>query len=220
MYDHAISRIITVEEFECANFDLEKVLQAKNLQRILSQRARTPSSMTSPTWTAPSSPPLSIRRMMRRIVLRMSQRNISQALDRWMEKMVKRKAMVAKCTRAVLRWKLRAVVRCLEAWRGLTAQEVQRRGLMGRIVARMLYRSLSYRCAHALQEPIGRIVARMLYRSLSWHGMRAGSAKPIRGDDEGIATQPRRRDEEGIALGLEFRITRSAQRSERAVHDS
>ena len=110
--------------------------------------------------------------------------------------MVKRKAMVAKCTRAVLRWKLRAVVRCLEAWRGLTAQEVQRRGLMGRIVARMLY------------------------RSLSWHGMRAGSAKPIRGDDEGIATQPRRRDEEGIALGLEFRITRSAQRSERAVHDS
>ena len=158
--------------------------------------------------------------VMRRIVLRMSQRNISQALDRWMEKMVKRKAMVAKCTRAVLRWKLRAVVRCLEAWRGLTAQEVQRRGLMGRIVARMLYRSLSYRCAHALQEPIGRIVARMLYRSLSWHGMRAGSAKPRRGDEEGIATQPRRRDEEGIALGLEFRITRSAQRSERAVHDS
>jgi len=31
-------------------------------QRILSQRARTPSSMTSPTWTAPSSPPLCVCR--------------------------------------------------------------------------------------------------------------------------------------------------------------
>jgi hypothetical protein len=51
--------------------------------------------------------------------------------------------MVAKSTRVVLRWKLQVVVRCLEAWRELTAQEVRKRDLMGRIVARMLQRSLS-----------------------------------------------------------------------------
>ena len=52
--------------------------------------------------------------------------------------------MVAKSTRVVLRWKLQVVVRCLEAWRELTAQEVRKRDLMGRIVARMLQRSLSF----------------------------------------------------------------------------
>jgi hypothetical protein len=51
---------------------------------------------------------------------------------------------VAKSTRVVLRWKLQVVVRCLEAWRELTAEEVRQRDLMGRIVSRMLQRSLSF----------------------------------------------------------------------------
>jgi hypothetical protein len=65
------------------------------------------------------------------------------ALQRWRENTTESKAMVAKSTRVVLRWKLQVVVRCLEAWRELTAQEVRKRDLMGRIVARMLQRSLS-----------------------------------------------------------------------------
>jgi hypothetical protein len=44
----------------------------------------------------------------------------------------------------VLRWKLQEVLRCLEAWRELTAEEVRKRDLMGRIVARMQNRSLSF----------------------------------------------------------------------------
>jgi hypothetical protein len=35
-------------------------------------------------------------------------------------------------------------LRCLEAWRELTAEEVRKRDLMGRIVARMQNRSLSF----------------------------------------------------------------------------
>ncbi len=52
--------------------------------------------------------------------------------------------MVAKSTKVVLRWKLQAVVRCLEAWRKLTAEKVRKRYLMGRILACMLHRSLSF----------------------------------------------------------------------------
>jgi len=51
---------------------------------------------------------------------------------------------VAKSKKVVLRWKLQAVVRCLEAWLKLTAEEVRKRDLMGRILARMLHRSLSF----------------------------------------------------------------------------
>ena len=43
-----------------------------------------------------------------------------------------------------MRWKLQAVVRCLEAWRELTAEEVRKRNVMQRIVSRMLHRSLSF----------------------------------------------------------------------------
>ena len=46
--------------------------------------------------------------------------------------------------RVVMRWKLQAVVRCLEAWRELTAEEVRKRNVMQRIVSRMLHRSLSF----------------------------------------------------------------------------
>ena len=38
--------------------------------------------------------------------------------------------------RVVMRWKLQAVVRCLEAWRELTAEEVRKRNVMQRIVSR------------------------------------------------------------------------------------
>ena len=43
-----------------------------------------------------------------------------------------------------MRWKLQAVVRSLEAWRELTAEEVRKRNVMQRIVSRMLHRSLSF----------------------------------------------------------------------------
>jgi FixJ family two-component response regulator len=46
--------------------------------------------------------------------------------------------------RVVMRWKLQAVVRSLEAWRELTAEEVRKRNVMQRIVSRMLHRSLSF----------------------------------------------------------------------------
>jgi hypothetical protein len=66
------------------------------------------------------------------------------ALQRWRENCAEKKAMVAKSTKVVLRCKLQAVVRCLEAWRKLTAEEVRKRYLMGRILACMLHRSLSF----------------------------------------------------------------------------
>ena len=43
-----------------------------------------------------------------------------------------------------MRWKLQAVVRCLEAWRERTVEEARKRNLMQRIVSRMLHRSLSF----------------------------------------------------------------------------
>ena len=43
-----------------------------------------------------------------------------------------------------MRWKLHAVVRCLEAWRELTAEEVRKRAVTERIVSRMLNRSLFF----------------------------------------------------------------------------
>ena len=46
-----------------------------------------------------------------------------------------------------MRWKLHAVVRCLEAWRKLTAEEVRKRALTGRVVLRMLNRSLCFAMA-------------------------------------------------------------------------
>jgi hypothetical protein len=66
------------------------------------------------------------------------------AFQRWVDHISEKKAMVAKSTKVVLRWKLQAVLRCFEAWRELTAEEVRTRDLMGRIVARMLHRSLSF----------------------------------------------------------------------------
>jgi hypothetical protein len=87
--------------------------------------------------------------------------------------------MVVKSTRVVLRWNLQVVVRCLEAWGELTAQKVRKRDLMGRIVARMLHRSLSVvmdlwqqHASAARQERAGeerrqKIVSRVVKRMLN-----------------------------------------------------
>ena len=52
--------------------------------------------------------------------------------------------MAAKSMRVVMRWKKQAAVRCLEAWGQLTAEEVQKRVVMKKIVGRMLNRSLCF----------------------------------------------------------------------------
>jgi len=84
------------------------------------------------------------RGIMERVALRMKNAGMFTALQRWRENCAEKKAMVAKSTKVVLRWKLQAVVRCLEAWRKLTAEKVRKRYLMGRILACMLHRSLSF----------------------------------------------------------------------------
>jgi hypothetical protein len=84
------------------------------------------------------------RTVMKGVALRMRHAGMIAAFQRWVENIKEKKAMMAKSTRAVLRWKLQAAVRCLEAWRELTAEEVRKRDLMGRIVARMQNRSLSF----------------------------------------------------------------------------
>ena len=103
------------------------------------------------------------------------------AFKRWQEYSKGNKAMVVRSTRVVLRWKLQVVVSCLGAWRELTAEEVRQRDLMGRIVSRMLQRSLSfamdlwYRNMSAVrqgraeeerrQSVVSRVVKRMLNQS-------------------------------------------------------
>ena len=52
--------------------------------------------------------------------------------------------MLAKSTRALMRWRKQAAVRCLGGWRRSTAEEVQKRQVMRKIVGRMLHRSLSF----------------------------------------------------------------------------
>jgi hypothetical protein len=84
------------------------------------------------------------RGIMERVALQMKSAGMFAALQRWRENFTEKKAMVAKSTKVVLRRKLQAVVRCLEAWRKLTAEEVRKRYLMGRILARMFHRSLSF----------------------------------------------------------------------------
>ena len=84
------------------------------------------------------------RGVMERVALRRKNAGMIAALQRWRKYNKGNKAMVVKSTRLVLQWKLQVVVRCLEAWRELTAEEVRKRDLMGRIVSRMLQRSLSF----------------------------------------------------------------------------
>ena len=86
----------------------------------------------------------------RRLVLRMRNAGMFAAFQRWRGNAAEKKAIVAKTTRVVSRWKLQAVVRCLKAWRELTAEEVRKRDLMGRIVGRMLHRSLSFCCHRSI----------------------------------------------------------------------
>ena len=52
--------------------------------------------------------------------------------------------MLAKSSRALIRWRKQAAVRCLGGWRRSTAEEVQKRQEMRKIVGRMLHRSLSF----------------------------------------------------------------------------
>jgi hypothetical protein len=116
---------------------------------------------------------------MERVMLRMTNAGMLAALQRWRESTTEKKAMVAKSTKVVLRWKLQVVVRCLEAWRKLTAKEVRKRYLMGRIVARMLHRSRSIamdlwqqnvsaaRQGQAEEERRQNIVSRVVKRALN-----------------------------------------------------
>jgi hypothetical protein len=84
------------------------------------------------------------RNVMERVALRRRTAGMFAAFKRWQEYNKGNKAMVVRSTRVVLRWKLQVVVSCLGAWRELTAEEVRQRDLMGRIVSRMLQRSLSF----------------------------------------------------------------------------
>ena len=50
--------------------------------------------------------------------------------------------MEARTARVVLRWKMHAAVRCLEAWTQLTAEEVKKRNVMQRSAGRLLNMTL------------------------------------------------------------------------------
>ena len=79
----------------------------------------------------------------------------------------------------VTRWKLQAVVRCLEAWRGLTAEEVQKRRVMKKIVSQMLNRSLCFamdlwrqgvraaRNEHAEEDRRQKLMSKIVHRMLN-----------------------------------------------------
>ena len=75
---------------------------------------------------------------MQRVALRMKSAGMFAAFARWQENIEEKKAMAAKSMRVVMRWKKQAAVRCLEAWGQLTAEEVQKRIVMKKIVGRML----------------------------------------------------------------------------------
>ena len=51
--------------------------------------------------------------------------------------------MVAKSTKVVMRWKMQSAVRCLDAWRELTLEEVRKKQVMVRIVQRMRNKCIS-----------------------------------------------------------------------------
>jgi hypothetical protein len=61
-----------------------------------------------------------------------------------------KRVMAAKALRVVGRWVNQCVARTIDAWHEYTVEEARKRGLMRRIVARMLHRSLS--CAMDLWQ--------------------------------------------------------------------
>ena len=84
------------------------------------------------------------RTLMQRAALRMKRGGMFAAFARWQENIREKRAMVAKSLRVLMRWRKQAAVRCLGVWRRLTAEEVQKGQLMGKIIRRMLHRSLSF----------------------------------------------------------------------------
>jgi len=76
------------------------------------------------------------RRLLQRAALRMKRGGMFAAFARWQENIREKRAMVAKSLRVLMRWRKQAAVRCLGVWRRLTAEEVQKGQLMGKIIRR------------------------------------------------------------------------------------
>ena len=82
------------------------------------------------------------RRVLEKVASRMTNTSMAAAFERWRENIVEKRTMEARTARVVLRWKMHAAVRCLEAWTQLTAEEVKKRNVMQRSAGRLLNRTL------------------------------------------------------------------------------
>ena len=77
------------------------------------------------------------QQLLRRVVLRICNRVLAAALQRWNENVQESKIMSAKSTKVLARWRFRCASACWLAWRECLESEARRQEIIRRIIARI-----------------------------------------------------------------------------------